>query len=97
MPQLSLDSQVAKDSDQVIDRVVDGEALLIHLHSGRYFSLNSVGTRVWECLDGSRSIKDLTAVVVSEYEVSEERAQADVLDLIGALLDENLAVVVQAS
>ena len=92
MPQVSLDQRVAKDASQVIDRVVDGEALLIHLKSGSYFSLNSVGTRIWENLDGSKTVEDLADVIVAEYDVSNEQAQTDVLNLVSVLIEEELAV-----
>lgn len=33
-------------------QVVAGEAILIHLNSGQYYSLNQTGTWLWEHLDG---------------------------------------------
>jgi hypothetical protein len=95
MPQLSLDSQVAKDSRQVIDRVVDGEALLIHLSTGNYFSLNGIGTAIWESLDGTKTIRALAEDISAEYDVDPEQAQADALNLVGDLVKEGLAVVTQ--
>lgn len=92
MPRISLGSRVAKDTAQVIDRIVDAEALLIHLQSGDYFSLNGVGTRVWENIDGTKTVAELASVIASEYEVNEEQAQADVLSLVNDLIEENLAV-----
>ena len=89
MPQLSLDSQLVKDR-QVIDRVVDDETLLIHQQSGHYYSLNSVGTRIWESMDGSRTVRDLAHIVSSEFDVDDERAQSDVLDLASDLVKESL-------
>lgn len=93
MPRISLGSRVAKDTRQVIDRIVDEEALLIHLQSGEYFSLNRVGTRIWEHIDGSRTVADLASVIASEYDVDEGQAQEDVLTLVNNLIEENLAVV----
>lgn len=93
MPLLSLDSHVTKDNSQVIDRVVDGEALLIDLQTGNYFSLNAVGTRIWESLDGSMTVQDIIHMVVDEYDVDVERAEADVLTLVNDLISEGLAIV----
>ncbi len=93
MPQISLGSRATKDTSQVIDRVVDDEALLIHLQSGNYFSLNDVGTRIWEHLDGVQTIADVAEALALEYDVSLEQAQADTLQLVDALVQENLAVV----
>lgn len=90
MSRFSLNTSIAKDHHQVIDRVVDGEALLIHLQSGEYFSLNSIGTRIWESIDGVRTVEDLVDLVLEEYDVERAQAVADVLDLVNQLADEGL-------
>lgn len=92
MVPISLNTVVAKDSHQIIDRVVDGEALLIHLQSGDYFSLNDTGTIVWENIDGSRTVRDLAEIVVAEYEGDRDLIVADVLSLVNRLADEGLVV-----
>lgn len=92
MVPISLNTVVAKDSHQIIDRVVDGEALLIHLQSGDYFSLNDTGTIVWENIDGSRTVQDLAEIVVAEYEGDRDLIVADVLSLVNRLADEGLVV-----
>lgn len=89
---ISLNTAVAKDSNQIIDRVVDGEALLIHLQNGDYFSLNSTGTTVWENIDGSRTVQDLAELVVAEYDGDRDVIVADVLRLVNQLADEGLVV-----
>jgi hypothetical protein len=70
--------------------VVDGEALLIHLPSGEYFSLDSVGTLIWQNIDGSRTIEDLAELVLDEYDVDREKVVADVLRLVEQLAGEGL-------
>jgi hypothetical protein len=89
MPHLSLDSQLVKDK-QVIDRVVDDETLLIHQQTGNYYSLNSAGTRIWESIDGSKTVRDITRIISSEFDVDDDKAQSDVLDLVSDLVKESL-------
>ena len=86
----SLDTLPVKNPDQVIDRVVDGEALLIHLPSGEYFSLDHVGTDIWESIDGARTVGDLAKLVLDEYDVDQDQAVADVLRLVEQLAGEGL-------
>ncbi|MEA3337840.1 MAG: PqqD family protein [Chloroflexota bacterium] len=95
MPQLSLESQVAKDATYVIDRIVDGETLLIDQKSGEFFSLNAVATEIWASLDGSKSVGDLAAMIADNYEVEPMIAQKDVLELVGDLVDEGLVTIVE--
>lgn len=93
MVRISLDTPIVKDTTKVIDRAVEGETLVIHLPSGNYFSLNAVGTQIWENIDGTQTPRDLAEVVVAEYDVDVERAQADVLQLLNDLANEGLIVV----
>lgn len=46
-----------KRSDNVTFQNVAGEAILIRLDTGTYFSFNKVGTEFWDMLDGRRTIE----------------------------------------
>ena len=70
--------------------MVDGEALLLHLPSGDYFSLDPVGTDVWEHIDGTRTVGELAELVCDEYVVDRDQAVADVLRLVEQMADEGL-------
>jgi hypothetical protein len=50
-------------------------------------NLNRVAAFVWEQLDGRRSGAGVVDAVVARFDVDRERASADYLDLVGALLD----------
>ena len=41
--------------------------------------LNKVGARLWELADGRRSVADMAHVIATEYEVSQSKAEVDVL------------------
>jgi len=44
-------------SPNVTHQSVAGEAILIRLDTGTYFSLNRIGTEFWDMLDGQRTIE----------------------------------------
>lgn len=92
MSRLSLDTVLAKDHETIIERVVAGEALVIHLSSGDYYSLDSVGSRIWESIDGNRTVGDLAALILDEYDADRDQVVADVLRLVQQLADEGLLV-----
>jgi hypothetical protein len=71
---------------QVAGRVIDGEAVIILSESNLVNVYNPVGSRVWELCDGTRTVDDVIDLIVSEYEVNRERAQADVVAFIEQLL-----------
>jgi hypothetical protein len=77
-------------------QVVAGEAIVIHLKTGVYYSLNEVGTAFWDLMDGKLTIGEC-AQRISEL-IVEDRPPLEVIvdDLseIGEkLVRENLAVV----
>ncbi|HRI56148.1 MAG: PqqD family protein [Anaerolinea sp.] len=92
MSRFSLNSSFAKDSDQIIERVVADEALLINLTNGDYYSLDGVGTKIWESIDGKRTVEDLANIVTEEYNADKDQVVADVLRLVGQLTDEGLLI-----
>lgn len=79
----------------VVARTLEGETVLLNLSTEEYFSLNDVGSLVWDLADGQRTIADITQVIVAEYDAE----RAEVLDDMLALLDElaDAGLVVQRS
>jgi hypothetical protein len=72
-----LDS-VPKRSPTVVSRLLDQEMVLVHPVQGKVRVLNPVGARVWELVDGRRTLDDIVRVIASEYAVDTSRVQADV-------------------
>ena len=84
---------VSKDPSQIISRKVDDEALIIHLTSGSYYSLNAVGTRVWDSIDGTRTAEDVAKIIQSEYDAEFELIETEVMSLLTDLVEEGLVQV----
>jgi hypothetical protein len=92
MPALSLQSRLSRSAD-VAAKVVAEEAILIHLQTGTYYSLNAVGTVFWNALDGERTIAEHARAIGAEYAVGAEVVEADLLELGDELVRERLALV----
>ena len=58
---------VLKRSDNVTFQAVAGEAILIRMDTGTYFSLNQVGTDFWQMLDGRDPISYHANRIASKY------------------------------
>lgn len=87
------DSVVSKDPSQIISRTVDDEALIIHLSSGSYYSLNAVGTRVWESIDGLRTAGEVAEIIYQEYDSDFATVETEVMSLLADLVQEGLVQV----
>jgi len=82
--------QVFARADDAVWSAVDGEAVLLDLASGYYFSLNTVGTAIWELLDGARTLGAIHDAVCARFQVDRERAWEDLTALIRRLRGEKL-------
>jgi hypothetical protein len=68
----------------------DGEAAIINLKSGTYYSLNPVGASIWSLIEQRRSPADIVARILQRYDGSLPRVTDDVNGLITSLQGEDL-------
>lgn len=73
--------------------VLDGEAVVLNLQTGIYFSLNEVGTRIWQLLEEHERVEPVIEAMLAEYEVEREVLEADVSRLVSELSEKGLLVV----
>ena len=77
---------------QVASRIVDGEALIVLADSGEVIVLNRVGSRLWELMDGSRSVGEIVEAIVTEFDTTQEQAEQDVGAFIRELVENRMLV-----
>jgi hypothetical protein len=78
--------------EQVAGRVIDNEAVLVLAQSGEVQVLNEVGARIWELIDGTRTVAQIAQTIADEYDVALEQAQTDVSEFIMRLVAEDVVV-----
>jgi hypothetical protein len=49
------------------------------------FTLNSVGGRIWELLNGRTTVEQIVNVLTQEYEVNAPQAEADTLEFLSQM------------
>lgn len=74
-------SDVVRKVKAHASRSVEGEALVVLVHSRQLHRLNSVGTHIWEVCDQS-PVRDIVHSVVAEFEVEREVAERDVCEFL---------------
>ncbi len=80
----------AIDRELIADRIVENEAVILNLDNGMYYSLNEIGTRVWQMVDTGKSSADIVKTLLQEYSVKPEILEKDVEAIITELLQEKL-------
>lgn len=75
----------------VMWRKVAGEVVILNAEGNRILGLNGTGGRVWELIDGARSVADIAAVVAGEHHRPVDIVVGDVLAFARGLIDRQLA------
>src|SRR5687768_9487019 len=85
--------RVVRITQDVIGEVLDGEAVLLHVKTGRYFSLNSSGTRIWQLIQEHGSVEQVTSAFWSALDVDARTAEEHVSARVARLEGKGLLTV----
>jgi hypothetical protein len=77
-------------SDEQVFTTLGGEAVILGLRDGVYYGLDSVGARIWALLSEPRTVAELVATIVDEFDVTPERCEHDVIALLHDLAGRGL-------
>jgi hypothetical protein len=80
----------APDEARIAAEVVDGEALVIDLTTGVYYSMDKVAGVIWALIEQRYSLGEIIEIVSARYNIPAEQAQADVAQMVSTLLQEEL-------
>lgn len=80
---------------EVVSRRIQGELVIVPIRRGvgdlnSLYTLNSVGSVLWEYMSESHSLPEMIRRVCQEFEVTRDQAQADIEGFLDALLEEKL-------
>jgi hypothetical protein len=87
---MELDSVYARN-DRVVSRKIVDELILVPIRQSvaemeTLYTLNEVGARVYELIDGKRPAREIVEAIVTEFDVAFDTAEADVREFISQLL-----------
>ena len=77
-------------ADTVFAQEVDGEMVLLDMNSENYFGLDSVGSDIWQAMQEKESLKEVLALLLTQYEVEEARLKEDLFHFTGKLQESGL-------
>jgi nucleoside-diphosphate-sugar epimerase len=89
---MDLDTVVRQNPETPTRRIED----FIHVldaTDGTLHTFNDVGGRIWELIDGERSVADIAVTIESEYDVDAAQAAADVVAFLDDLAAKGLVLV----
>ncbi len=74
----------------VASEIIDGEAIIMSLDSGSYYSSTGVGAAIWELILARRSTAHIKIAIQHAYEANEDVVETDLQAFLDNLLSENL-------
>jgi hypothetical protein len=90
---IQLNQQVTPDPEVVVTELEGKEAVLLHLGTKMYFTLNETGLRIWQMLSSGLTLGEISERILTEFDVSPEKAKESVLNLMNELIREKLVKV----
>jgi len=82
--------RVTANREEAVGKILDGEAIIINLVTGAYYSTIGPGAVVWQAIEEGRTLDDIVSAVTRDYDVSEPIARLDVERLVREMAAENL-------
>ncbi len=77
---------------KVVHDVIDGEAVLVNLNNGNYYSIDKVGADVWKLVEEKATVKQIVHQIASLYEGGQEEIERGIHALLAELQTEELIV-----
>ena len=86
-------SQVFRiNSPTIIHEIIEGEAVIINMEMGHYYSIDQTGAGIWELVDKRASTAEIVESITQCYAGNPKTIQSSVLDFVAELQRENLIV-----
>jgi hypothetical protein len=77
-------------SEDVLSQRTGTDTVLLDMQGEIYFSLNEVGTRIWQLLVDGNGLEQLLSTLHCEYHAPVEQLRQDTEELLTVLLDKGL-------
>lgn len=90
---LSLSSAIRRGENS-LSAEVDNALVLMSIQQGAYYSLDSIGAKIWRRLDRPTLVTELCTMLKEEYDADQFTIQRDVLALLESLSRERLIEIV---
>ena len=95
MTAISAGSIVVASKNQVASDLA-GETVLLSMTTARYYGLADVGARIWDLIREPVRVSAICSAIMSEYDVTAERCEADVIQFLQDLASNGLIEVSSA-
>ncbi|MDD5711442.1 MAG: lasso peptide biosynthesis PqqD family chaperone [Smithellaceae bacterium] len=81
-------------AEGIVATAMDGQWVMMSVENGRYYSLDPVGSRIWDLIKSPLTVNELVATLLTEYEVEEEQCRTNVTIFLNEMIKKGLVAIV---
>jgi hypothetical protein len=85
-----MSESVSVNASHVVHETISGETILIHLRTGTYYSLDGIGSELWQLLAAGATRDQILASAIRRYEGDPDAIELGLSGLIDELVREDL-------
>ena len=82
---------VVKRVEELVSADMDGETVMMSIENGKYFGMDPIGSRIWELIEQPRSVSEVCAILLDEFDVEPEQCERDVGEFLNELMEQNIS------
>lgn len=83
-------STVVKQAKDQISCNLDDQVAILNMQSAQYFGLDDVGSVIWAELAEGRTVRDICATIVDQFEIDDTQCELDVIEFLDKLIEAGL-------
>jgi coenzyme PQQ biosynthesis protein PqqD len=83
-------NKIPARASQTASQMIEGEAVVLDIPGKMLRGLNPVASRIWQLIDGTRSLSEISATIAREFSVGSEEVARDVKEFLDELADKQL-------
>lgn len=87
---ITAETRLRINDDEVAAEIVDGEAVVINLGTGMYYTLAGTGCEAWAMVEQRLTLAEMSEALATRYRIAPAAVLNDLQRLAGELLDEGL-------
>lgn len=80
-------------NEQIIDGELDDNQVMMHLDKGKFFGLNPVAKRIWQLIETPKTIEEIIALLLEEYDVQETQCLQEVNEFLDKAIQCNIVII----
>ncbi len=77
-------------NSNIIAKDLQGEMVLLNKENGDYFTLNNMGTEVYNCICDGMETGEIIDLLFEKYDISYDKLKADIMSLIDEMKEKNI-------